>query len=528
MRKAALVKQSRSALDLVDEGLAGAPQRGPAATFAQNSIISIGRLLISTAVALLLPTFLAHKLSVKTYSAWVLILQMGAYVGYLDFGVQTGISKYVAEFEARNDTKSSSMRASAGLLIMIAASVLGVALTLVLAWHVPDLFIEMPPSLYADVRLSLVFIGLSLSFGLVCSICSAIFLGLQRFGIPMGISLVNRVLYTAVILGAVFLHSRLAVMGLLVAAVNVLTGLLQVVAWRRLASHVQLSLRGIDRDVIKKMLTYCSTLAVWTVGMLCVSGLDVTIVGRYDYAQTAFYSIATMPTNFMISIAGAALGPFLPTASALAVHRTAGQMGEILSKATRYTSILLIVSGIPLLVGGYWVLRLWVGPAYAVHTVGYLRILVLANIVRNTCLPYSSMLIATDSQNVAIAGASAEAIVNVVCSAYLAHHIGAIGVAYGTLLGSFVSVGMHFALSMHFTYSKFSVSRTRLLLVGIVRPVTIAVPSLLLLRSWWSASSPVFGIPTFLLWVVSTGLLVWYVSLNGSERKKLVVLQWRE
>jgi hypothetical protein len=51
--------------------------------------------------------------------------------------------------------------------------------------------------------------------------------------------------------------------------------------------------------------------------MLCVSGLDVTIVGHFDFGQTAFYSIATLPTNFILSIMGAALGPLLPAASAL-------------------------------------------------------------------------------------------------------------------------------------------------------------------------------------------------------------------
>ena len=114
--------------------------RGTASTFTRNSTLSVGRLFVSTAVALLLPAYLTHKLPVKTYSAWVLILQMSAYVGYLEFGIQSGISKYVAEFEARKDSIGSSKRASAGLALMLCASVLGVLLTLTLAWYVPHIF----------------------------------------------------------------------------------------------------------------------------------------------------------------------------------------------------------------------------------------------------------------------------------------------------------------------------------------------------------------------------------------------------
>ena len=154
----------------------------------------------------------------------------------------------------------------------------------------------------------------------------------------MVLSLINRLLYTAVILCAVFFRSSLAVMGGLVALVNVVTGLLQVVAWRKLASHIRLKLLYLDRGVVKQMLAYCSVLAVWTAGMLCVSGLDVTIVGRYDFNQTAFYSIATLPTNFLVSIIWAALGPLLPTASALSTHRSPVEMGRLLSRVTRYST----------------------------------------------------------------------------------------------------------------------------------------------------------------------------------------------
>jgi len=447
---------------------------------------------------------------------------MSAYVGYLDLGIQTGISKYVAEFEAREDPSGSSMRASAGLALMLCASVLGVLLTLVLAWYVPHIFHEMPAALYRDVRVSLIFVGISLSFGLLCSIFSSVFLGLQQYAIPMIISLINRILFAAVVLTAVYFQRGLAVMGALVALVNIGTGLLQFEAWRRLASHVQLTLRGLDFSIVKKMLSYCSTLAIWTAGMLCVSGLDVTIVGRYDFGQTAFYSIASLPTNFAIAIMGAALAPLLPAASALSVHRSALEMGHLLSRVTRYSSILLVGSGLPLLVAGYWILRVWVGQNYAVHTLPYLRILVLANILRSMCAPYASMLVATDSQRVAIAGAIAEAVVNVTASVYLARYIGAIGVAYGTLIGSFVSVGVHFAINMHFTYSKFAVSRSRLFLTGLARPSLVAIPSVLLVRRWWSPTAPSFGPATWVFWSLSTLLLTWYIGFNHGERASLI------
>lgn len=494
------------------------PRGETAATFTRNSMLSVGRVLATAALALILPSYLTHKLPVTIYAAWVLILQVSAYVAYLEFGIQSGVSKYVAEYDARGDSAGSGMRASVGLALMMMAGACGVVLTLILAWWVPEIFREMPASLYRDVRISVIFVGISLSFGLVCSVFSSIFLGLQRYAVPMVLSFVNRVLYTAVVVAAVALHQSLAAMGALVASVNLATGFMQFEAWRRWAGNVRLSLFGLDPAVVKKMIAYCFSLAIWTAGMLCVSGLDITIVGRYDYAQTAFYSIAVLPTTFMGAIMGAALSPLMPTASAMSVHRSPIEMGVVLSQVTRYASVLLFASGLPLLVGGYWVLRAWVGPTYAMSTVGYLRILVLANILRNMCMPYASMLVATESQKIAIVGVIAEATVNVSCSVYLARHIGAIGVAYGTLLGAIVSVAVHFAVNMHYTKSKFAISRARLFLTGLARPCLIAIPSILLFPYWWSSSAPSFSGQIWLVWSLVTMLLAWLVGLNAQER----------
>jgi O-antigen/teichoic acid export membrane protein len=184
--------------------------------------------------------------------------------------------------------------------------------------------------------------------------------------------------------------------------------------------------------------------------------------------------------------------------------------------------MLLLLSGLPLLVAAHPILRLWVGSNYAIHTMVFLRVLVLANIVRSLCAPYATMLVATESQKVAIAGATVEAIVNVVSSIYLARRIGAIGVAYGTLLGSFVSVMMHFALSMHYTYPKLSVTRWRLFLDGILRPAVIAVPSILIFPQWWSSRAPSLNLQLWLLWGLTTLLLTWFVPLTFADRRSLI------
>jgi O-antigen/teichoic acid export membrane protein len=497
---------------------------GFAATVSRNVAASLARVAAVSLIALVLPAYLTHHLPVETYAAWILVLQLGAYVSYLDLGIQTGVSKFVAEFDARGDEEGAGRHASAGLTLMALAGVLGLILTFALAWQVPRLFSTMPANLYRDVRISLLLVGSSLSFGLVCAVYSAVFLGLQRYWIPMTISIVNRASFAAIVLAVVALHGNLAAMGVAVAVVNVVTGLLQVVAWSKKASRIRISIGLTNYGVLKNVARYCSLQSIWTVAMLCVTGFDVAIVGHFDYGQTAYYSIAALPTSLVLSIIAAMIGPLMPASSAMSTQRSASEMGDLLARITRYATVILLLTGLPLAVCGFPILRLWVGPVYALHTLRYLRILVLANIIRNLCAPYATMISATGRQGAATATAISEAAVNLGSSIYLASRFGAIGVALGTLLGSLVSVSLHFAITMHFTYSTLAISRSKLFLKGLLQPAIIAVPSLVLLPLWSTSARMTLSLPWAIVWSVSTLVLAWFGGLSSKERNDLVRL----
>lgn len=491
-------------------------------TLSQNIAASLARVGALSLISIVLPAYLAHHLPVTTYAAWVLILQLGAYVSYFDLGIQTAISKFVAEYDATGDHDRAGLHASAGFFLMALAGMFGVGLTLVLAWQVPRLFTTMPASLYHDVRVSLILVGSSLSFGLVCAVHSAIFLGLQRYWIPMTIAIVNRVSFAAVVIAVVSLRGNLIAMGMAVGIVNVITGLLQVMAWRRQAAHIRLSMTLLRYDVVKSVARFCTLQSIWILGMLCVTGLDITIVGHYDYSQTAYYSIATLPTSFMLLVMASVLNPLLPASSAMSTQRSPAEMGDLLVKFTRYTTVILLVTGLPLIVYGFPLLRIWIGPVYALHTITYLRVLVLANIIRNLCAPYATMVCATGKQGSAAITAISEAVVNLGSSVYLASRFGAIGVALGTVLGSGVSVGLHFIFTMYFTRQSLAISRSRLLLEGQLQPLVIAFPSLVLFLMRGSAGF--VTLQSIMAWGVGTLLLAWWGVLNRKERNALLRL----
>ncbi len=485
----------------------------------QGSASNLVRMLLSMLVSLLLPPFLVHRMVPAEYSAWVLILQLSAYVTYLDFGVQTAIGKFVAEYDALGDRKAAREMVSSAFSLLSIASMAGCILVLVLTYRVPQIFHQMPSFLFHDVRVGLLCIGLSVCFMLPFSVFMTTFTGLQQYGFPTLFISASRILSALCLVVVVLVHGSILEMAWAMAIFNIATAIAQVVGWKRYASvRIPFSLFYFDRTCLKKLAEYCGVLSIWTMGSLLISGLDTTIVGHFDYGNTGYYAQAGAATNFMLMLTGNMLSPLLPALSSLQTERTPQQMGDLLVRTTRIGTAVLLAFGLPLLVGGYPLLTLWLGSAYATKSTLFLEILVVGNVFRQLSFPYALFIVATGKQRYATVAPVAESLINVILSVLLARRYGALGVAAGTLIAAFVGLAAHALISMQYTQATIAVDRLRLLVQGILRPACSVVPTLLILPFWHRYSLLPINPALLALWVTTTLALLWWVGLTINER----------
>jgi O-antigen/teichoic acid export membrane protein len=381
----------------------------------------------------------------------------------------------------------------------------------------------MPARLIGDVRGGILVLGMSAVFVLPFGAFLAAFTGLQSYGFPTALATGSRILTTAGLAILLLLHGTLLQMVWLMALFNIATAFGQFLGWRRYAKKfVGFSFRLVDHESVSRLFKYGSALSIWTLANLFVSGLDMVIVGHYDFRNTGYYSIAASASNFMVLVVNSLFSPLLPAVSSLQSARTPQQLGGILIKATRYCVLLLCLIGLPLMIGPYSLLKLWVGHDYATRSALFLQILVLGNVIRQLGNPYALVLLATGQQHLATVAAVAEALVNLSLSIYLVQRFGAVGVAIGTLVGAFVSVGLHLTVSMKLTRSMISMSRRRFVLTGLLRPLLCVIPSTLLIVLWKESGMPPIGIPMILISFLATAAIGWLVALTNTERNDLL------
>ncbi len=486
----------------------------------QGSAANVVRMLLSMLVSLVLPPFLVHRLTAAEYSAWVLILQMSSYVYLLDLGLQTAIGKFVAEHDTAGDRDASHHLVSTSFTLLGGAALIAGIGVMVMAWHVPELFRQMPPALVPEVRLGVIAVGLSTAFALPFNSFSAIFTGLQRYAFPTIVAIAVRTLSAATLIALLLMHGGLVQMALVMAGFNVAAALALFLGWRSyIRERVDFSFLFFHRGSAVRLGKYASVLSLWMVAMLLINGLDTVIVGHYDYRNTGFYAIASNVTNVMLGLISSLFGPLLPAFSSMQAGTKPDRMGDLCIQTSRYCALLVCLLGLPLILGAYPLLSLWVGRQYAAHCAIYLQVLVIGNIIRQLAYPYVIAVVATGQQHLATISAIAEASVNIILSIVLVQRFGAIGVALGTLVGAVVGIGAHILVSMRYTRSTILIPRSRFVLAGMLRPLLILTPSLLIYPFW----RPLNILPAqpivLAAWVVATVAIGWTISLNADDRQ---------
>ena len=244
--------------------------------------------------------------------------------------------------------------------------------------------------------------------------------------------------------------------------------------------------------------------------MFLISGLDLVIVGHYDYQHTGFYAVASSVTNFMLLVVGSIFGPILPAVSSIQAGSTPAQIGDLVVKVTRYCTLRALPAWVAASVWGVSI-TLALGGAQVCHP----KCVLPGDSGSRQCDSASHLSVCPGcrghrKQHLATMGAIAEAVVNIVVSVLLVTRIGAVGVAIGTLAGAFVSLGMHVAVSMPFTQSTIQIQRWRFVMGGLARPLLSLTPSLFLIPFWRRSDM----LPANPVWLATWAILTLVIALR--------------
>ena len=469
-------------------------------------------------VSIFLPAVLIRHMSQIEYSVWVLVLQVAAYSSYLDFGLQTAVGRYIAIANEKRDPHQRDSVFSTAFVGLSIGSVIAILALIVVACTAGRLFPKVPAALLPSMRTALLIVGSSMALGLPSSAWSGVFIGIQRNELIAAVIGGSRLASAVAIIFATIHGASLVTMAVIVASVNFASYALLYVLVRHF-SEVTFRFVLVQQSVARDLFGYCFSLVIWSFSTLLVTGLDLLFVGRFELGALIPYALATSLVNFIAGVQSAIFNAMMPHAAVLHARGDSNLLGKMVISTTRLGVVLLVLTGLPLLIYGRPLFRIWAGQQYADEGHRLLIMLMAANIIRLAGMPYSVVLVASAQQRLVTLSPLMEGFTNVFASIVLGMRFGAIGVAAGTLIGGVVGMLGHIVYNMPRTRKEVAFSVRVFLFSAIGIPVLTSTP-LIALFIYTCKNSP----PTPLAFAAACGITLVFVAtifLRTENRKRI-------
>jgi O-antigen/teichoic acid export membrane protein len=416
-------------------------------TVFSNALCNILPIASQIAIILFLTPILVEKLDSESFSIWSIVQQAGALVLSVLSVFQVVVSKNVAQLNAAGDSRGITRYLQGTAPLVGRFVVFIVALSAVLSILSPTFLRNVDSESRWNFVISMFLSGCAISFSSVLVFLSGYLQGVSKNSYSSFLQVGSKIAMASGWIAVAKSSGKILQMVCVSLAVAAVTGKIAMIPFARHSIYFKNLFGKVDKSISQSILTEILHLLIWTVSMMFVNGFGVFLVANLDYGEVKSYSIAFALVGGINAIFGAASSALLPMCSAIAVRHSAKAFGEFVTHLTAVNSSMLVLSSIPLLFFGKWVLGLWLGIQVSDKQQFILMCLSLSNLIRNTAAPYAYGVIAAGAQKNMILTPVLEGIATFSLSFLMGSFYGVAGVVSGMVIGSLVGVSLNILIN---------------------------------------------------------------------------------
>src|SRR5579863_7626733 len=202
----------------VEIPLSSQPRERPIGTKIVHNVASgLIRLVLIAPVPFLLTPFLLRHLGTQGFGAWAVFLSINSLTSLADIGVMGTLTKHVSEHYTLQDYTNLNKVVNAGILIFLAAAVLGVLAVNWAAGFLISAFFRNVQVPHAQLQFVIHLLAISIALNLLTYPFSSVISGLQRLDVVNLLWALNAVVTAAS--AALFVRLGFGITGLVYAIV---------------------------------------------------------------------------------------------------------------------------------------------------------------------------------------------------------------------------------------------------------------------------------------------------------------------
>lgn len=389
--------------------------------------------IITLSMGFLLTPFLLHWLGAGTYGLWALVGSVVAYGSLLDFGIAAAITKYTAEYRAKQRAQDAQALISTAFLLYLALGLVVMLLSMVIAAVFPYIF-NVPPEQRNEAIWLVLFSGLGVGVAIPCATPTAILRGLQRFDLLNALGVVGSLL--SVSATVLILLRGGGVIGIVLANIAV-TVLMQLPAYwliHRVAPELHLNPHAVRREFVRTVASFSTSLFVINVSGQLQGQTDEIVIGAFRPLWLVTpYALSRRLSDVARILTDQFLKVLLPLASELHATDDQTRLRALYLVSTRLTLVSFMPFACILILMAGPLLAAWVGEAYAPYA-PLVIILTIAGLIDMSQWAASHVLQGMGRHQPLAYMSIASGVANLVLSIILIQFLGLTGVALGTLI----------------------------------------------------------------------------------------------
>ena len=399
-----------------------------------------------------------------------LVSSITGYFALLDLGLNGAVTKYLAEYRAKNDSKQITELLGTTLTTFTALGVVGGLVIFLLAeWFTKHLF-TIPPSYYREAVWAFRLTGFGFFLSMLTWWGSSIAPGLQRFDVFNGISIGFGTLTTLGMVAAVMLGYGL--IGVVIANLiaNAAAAAAYWVSSRRLMPEIPIRF-SFDREMFRRTFMFGIYMVAFRVFALLFSQLDSVMIGAWvGTAALTFYIVPQQVAQVVHGINGKMMQIIFPMASEFSAKGDKEKMDRLFVRGFNLSVVIGLAVAVPLAVVGGPLLRYWVSPEMAQNSTLVLDLLLVTFFLGGLTAMPANILSGVDSPQYITIGAIVSGVFGVIFYFLLIKPFGIAGVAAGKAAS--VGLTMVYYLVICHKKSKYSF---RPVFYGIIKTFSLAL-----------------------------------------------------
>lgn len=434
----------------------------------RNSIYNLIRRLVAFPTGLILPPVTIKYIGMEGYGIWVLVQTIITYTAVMDMGLSPAITKYTAEYEAREDHfKIVQIFNTLFVVYVFLCSILFVVVFLCRGLII-DFFVK--PINIPKETVSFVLITSALVFccNMVFSAYSSFLNGLQRMDITNKVGSISSI--SNCILSVVFLCFGGGIKSLAVAGgiTSIITSILYMRSCKKVAPYLTFNPVLFNLKTIKEIWGFSSYGALGNMLAIAQFQSDKLIISYFlGVKNLAMYDVAHRLIFFIWGMCGSIITPIMPAIAH--THAKYGVEGskEAFQTIFKYTALIVCPLFLFVSIFADKLILVWLGTGYE-NAIPVLRILSVAFLISILSGPGASILTGMGFYKICFYGGVITAILTVFLCLILTIKFNILGCAIG-LMSAYIVGDFYLFIQSQKVFDNFSM--TRFLYNSLIYPV---------------------------------------------------------